>query len=55
MNAVAIMTPEPKYLHMKNAQRGMLRLLDFAARIGNNAPVTRLANTPCICEDWQKA
>ena len=38
MNAVAMMTPEPKYLQMKNTHRGTFMLFDLAAMMGNSAP-----------------
>ena len=44
MKAVAIMTPEPKYLHMKKTQFGILMLLDLAAMIGSRAPDMSLAS-----------
>jgi hypothetical protein len=38
MNAVATMTPEPKYLTMKKIQSGTPMLLCRFARTGNKAP-----------------
>jgi len=38
MNAVAIITPEPKYLVMKNAMGGTCILFDRAAIMGKSAP-----------------
>lgn len=38
MNAVAMMTPDPKYLQMKKHQLGTLMLVDLAAMIGKRAP-----------------
>ena len=38
MNAVAMMTPEPKYLVMKKAKGGTLILFVRAAAIGSRAP-----------------
>jgi len=38
MKAVAMMTPEPKYLVMKNAILGMCMLLVRAAKTGRRAP-----------------
>lgn len=38
MNAVAMMTPEPKYLVMKKAKGGTLILFVRAAAMGNRAP-----------------
>lgn len=38
MNAVAMITPDPKYLAMKNASFGMCMRFVLAANIGNKAP-----------------
>jgi len=38
MKAVAIITPEPKYLVMKNAKGGTFMRFVRAAAIGSNAP-----------------
>lgn len=45
MKAVAMMTPDPKYLVMKNATGGTCILFDLAATIGSRAPKTQLALT----------
>ena len=38
MKAVAMMTPEPKYLATKKTDLGMRILFERAARTGNSAP-----------------
>lgn len=43
MNAVAMMTPDPKYLQRKNTHFGTLMLLDLAAMMGRSAPDIALA------------
>lgn len=39
MKAVAIITPDPKYLVIKNARGGTLILFVLAAAIGRRAPM----------------
>ncbi|KFY11483.1 hypothetical protein V492_04438 [Pseudogymnoascus sp. VKM F-4246] len=43
MNAVAMMTPEPKYFAMKKADLGTRIDFDLAAMMGNSAPVVRVS------------
>lgn len=42
MKAVAIITPDPKYLVMKNARGGTLNRFVLAAAIGKRAPINLL-------------
>ena len=39
MNAVAMITPDPKYLATKNAHSGTPTLLCLYAKTGNTAPI----------------
>jgi len=39
MKAVAMITPEPKYLTKKNAPAGMLNLEVLLAKTGKTAPI----------------
>jgi hypothetical protein len=43
MKAVAMMTPDPKYLAMKKANGGTRIFFDWAAIIGSNAPVFHIS------------
>lgn len=47
MKAVAMMTPEPKYLAMKKADLGTRIDFERAARTGKSAPVCVL-----VCASW---
>jgi hypothetical protein len=38
MNAVAMMTPDPKYLQAKNTHSNAVPLVCFFAKTGNQAP-----------------